>query len=186
MGPDRAARATHPGVLRDASGAPTGVIRRADDWLSGRLDDGFPEHPKVQQVGGDAAWLHVCALAYCNRNLTDGFIAAQVVGRRAAQFALLLLAGAALRLSWAPAGLLMQGFFLGNLLPMMAVAGQLYADSPVRICNAYLLDDQARLGEWLIALACVAAVGWLAQVARTMVLREERVLAAENPPILQN
>lgn len=104
----------------------------------------------------------------------------------AAKFALLLLAGAALRLSWAPAGLLMQGFFLGNLLPMMAVAGQLYADSPVRICNAYLLDDQARLGEWLIALACVAAVGWLAQVARTMVLREERALAAEHPPILQN
>ena len=102
------------------------------------------------------------------------------------KFALLLLAGAALRLSWAPAGLLMQGFFLGNLLPMMAVAGQLYADSPVRICNAYLLDDQARLGEWLIALACVAAVGWLAQVARTMVLREERALAAEHPPILQN
>ena len=69
---------------------------------------------------------------------------------------------------------------------MMAVAGQLYADSPVRICNAYLLDDQTRLGEWLIALAGVAALAWLAQVARTMVLREERVLAAENPPILQN
>jgi len=102
------------------------------------------------------------------------------------KFALLLLAGAALRLSWAPAGLLVQGFFLGNLLPMMAVAGQLYADSPVRICNAYLLDDQTRLGEWLIALAGVAALAWLAQVARTMVLREERVLAAENPPILQN
>lgn len=102
------------------------------------------------------------------------------------KFALLLLAGAALRLSWAPAGLVVQGFFLGNLLPMMAVAGQLYADSPVRICNAYLLDDQTRLGEWLIALAGVAALAWLAQVARTMVLREERVLAAENPPILQN
>lgn len=102
------------------------------------------------------------------------------------KFALLLLAGAALRLSWAPAGLLMQGFFLGNLLPMMAVAGQLYADSPVRICNAYLLDDQARLGEWLIALACVAAVGWLAQVARTLVLREERALAAESQPELHN
>ena len=36
------------------------------------------------------------------------------------------------------------------------------------------------------ALAGVAALAWLAQVARTMVLREERVLAAENPPILQN
>ena len=60
------------------------------------------------------------------------------------------------------------------MLPMTAVAGQLYADSPVRVCNAYLLDDQARLGEWLIALACAAAVLWLAQVARSVVLREER------------
>jgi hypothetical protein len=92
----------------------------------------------------------------------------------AAKFALLLLAGAALALSWRPAGLLVQAFFLGNMLPMTAVAGQLYADSPVRVCNAYLLDDQARLGEWLIALACAAAVLWLAQVARTVVLREER------------
>jgi hypothetical protein len=92
----------------------------------------------------------------------------------AAKFALLLLAGAALALSWRPAGLLVQAFFLGNMLPMTAVAGQLYADSPVRVCNAYLLDDQARLGEWLIALACAAAVLWLAQVARSVVLREER------------
>lgn len=48
-------------------------------WV--KLDDGFTEHPKVQEVGGDAAWLHVCALSYCNRNLTDGFIASGVVHR---------------------------------------------------------------------------------------------------------
>lgn len=103
-------------------------------------------------------------------------------GVEAAKFALLLLTGAALRLSWKPAGLLVQGFFLGNVLPMTAVAGQLYADSNVRICNAYLLDDQARLGEWLIALACLFAVIWLAQVARTMVLREEQALAVDAAP----
>lgn len=90
----------------------------------------------------------------------------------AVKFALLLLAGAALRLSWRPAGLVVQGFFLGNVLPMMAVAGQLYVDSPVRICNAYLLDDQARLGEWLMGVAIAVAAVWLAQVARTMTLRE--------------
>lgn len=42
-------------------------------WV--RLDDGFPDHPKIDAAGGDAAWLHVCGIAYCARNLTDGFVA---------------------------------------------------------------------------------------------------------------
>jgi len=69
-----------------------------------------------------------------------------------------------------------QGFFLGNMLPMTAVVGQLYIDSPLRLCNAYLLDDQARLGQWLIALAVLLALAWLAQVGWWMVRREEAAL----------
>ncbi len=87
----------------------------------------------------------------------------------AAKFAALVLAGAALRLSWRPAGWLVQGFFLGNVLPMMAVVGQLYIDSPVRVCNAYLLDDQTRLGQWLVSVAIAVALGWLTSVAIALV-----------------
>ena len=87
----------------------------------------------------------------------------------AAKYAALLLAGAALRLSWRPADWLVQGFFLGNVLPMTAVVGQLYIDSPVRVCNAYLLDDQTRLGQWLVGLAAVVALGWLVGVAIALV-----------------
>lgn len=47
-------------------------------WV--RLDDLMPEHPKVLKAGPLAAWLHVCALAYCNRHLTDGRIPAGKVG----------------------------------------------------------------------------------------------------------
>ena len=90
----------------------------------------------------------------------------------AAKVAVLLGAGAALRLSWRAAGLVVQGFFLGNMLPMTAVVGQLYIDAPLRLCNAYLLDDQARLGQWLIALAALLALGWLAQVGWWMARRE--------------
>jgi hypothetical protein len=90
----------------------------------------------------------------------------------AAKCAALVLAGAALRLSWRAAGLVVQGFFLGNVLPMTAVVGQLYIDAPLRLCNAYLLDDQARLGQWLIALAVLLALGWLAQVGWWMARRE--------------
>jgi hypothetical protein len=90
----------------------------------------------------------------------------------AAKWLALVACGAALRLSWRPAGLLVQGFFLGNVLPMTVVAGHLYQDTPVRLCNAYLLDDQLRLGQWLVVLAGTAAAGWVAQVVRATVRRE--------------
>ena len=98
----------------------------------------------------------------------------------AAKVAVLLGAGAALRLSWRAAGLVVQGFFLGNVLPMTAVVGQLYIDAPLRLCNAYLLDDQARLGQWLIALAVLLALAWLAQVGWWMARREGPLLASDN------
>lgn len=50
-------------------------------WV--RLDDGFAEHPKIEEAGPLAAWLHVAALCYCNRHLTDGFIPAGKVKRLA-------------------------------------------------------------------------------------------------------
>jgi len=48
-------------------------------WV--RIDEGFPEHPKVIAAGPIASWLHVCALAYCNRQLTDGVITTAVLAR---------------------------------------------------------------------------------------------------------
>lgn len=41
-------------------------------WV--RLDDGFPEHPKLLKAGPLAMLMQVAALCYCNRHLTDGFI----------------------------------------------------------------------------------------------------------------
>jgi hypothetical protein len=84
----------------------------------------------------------------------------------------LIFCGAALRLSWRPAGLLVQGFYLGNVLPMMAVVGSLYANAPQRVCNAYLLDDQAWLGQLLIWLSAGIALTWGALVARRLMQRE--------------
>lgn len=48
-------------------------------WV--KLDDAFPEHPKVLSAGDEAAWMYVCALAYCNRHLTDGFLPSAAVKR---------------------------------------------------------------------------------------------------------
>ncbi|HEY0822874.1 MAG TPA: hypothetical protein VGD76_03725, partial [Ramlibacter sp.] len=84
----------------------------------------------------------------------------------AAKWLALLACGAALQLSWRRAGLLVQGFFLGNLLPMTAAAGQLFQDAPVRLCNAYLLDDQVRLGQGLVVLSVLGAAAFIASVPR--------------------
>lgn len=77
------------------------------------------------------------------------------------KFLTLVLAGAALELSWQVAGIIVRGFFLGNVLPMMMVVGWLYVEAPVRICNAYLTNDQLRAGGGLLALAIAGSMVWL-------------------------
>ncbi len=94
-----------------------------------------------------------------------------------AKCAALVVAGAALRLSWRPAGPLVQGFFLGNVLPMTVVVGQLYVDSQARVCNAYLLDDQVLLGQGVVWLAAITAAVWLVQVARELIRRDAQAQA---------
>jgi len=90
-----------------------------------------------------------------------------LVDLRVETFKLLALAlsGAALRLSWRPAGTVVQAFFLGNALPMLAVAGTLYQDSSARLCNAYLLLDQQTLGTALVGVAAGILALWLLQLA---------------------
>lgn len=119
-------------------------------------------------------------------------LALYVPGVELAKLAALLLVGAALRLSWQPAGLILQSFFLGYMVAMMAVVGMLYMDSPVRLCNAYLLDDQASLGRWLVAWASIIGVTWLIHAGRALMRQEEEQLrarqnllkhAGESPPI---
>lgn len=44
-------------------------------WV--KIDDQFPDHPKVAALGknmASAGWLHICALCYAARYLTDGLI----------------------------------------------------------------------------------------------------------------
>jgi hypothetical protein len=94
-----------------------------------------------------------------------------------AKWLALLFCGAAVRLSWQPAGLLVQGFFLGNVLPMTAVVGYLFESSPVRVCNAYLLDDQERLGQRLVWIAAAVGLAWFAGLVLRMMRREEEVLS---------
>ena len=99
-----------------------------------------------------------------------------------AKFTLLLLSGAALRLSWRAAGTVLQGFFLGNTLPMMAIAGWLYGDAPVRLCNAYGFDDQQTVGLALSWGAAAIAAVWLAVATRGLMRAESALHTEEHAP----
>ena len=95
-----------------------------------------------------------------------------------AKIAALVACGAAVYMSWRPAGWLVQGFFLGQLLPMMAVAGTLYESSPTRVCNAYLLDDQVLLGQLLVWIAASIALVWLAALFQSLIKKSAAATAA--------
>ncbi|XVJ69494.1 MAG: hypothetical protein HEQ39_07420 [Rhizobacter sp.] len=73
----------------------------------------------------------------------------------------LLLAGGLLMLSWRPAGTVVQAFFVGNTVWMTVTVGLLVAQSPVRLCNAYLEDDQRLAGYGLTLLGIAAGAAWL-------------------------
>ncbi len=47
-------------------------------WV--KLEDSVVEHRKHLQAGPAACWLWVCGIAYCQRQLTDGFIPVEAVG----------------------------------------------------------------------------------------------------------
>lgn len=124
----------------------------------------------AQGIAGLVAVAGVLGLSMIPRLLDLALADARI---DAAKWLALLLCGAALRLSWRPAGLVVRGFFLGNLLPMTAVAGILYQEASARLCNSYRLDEQEFVGQLLVALAGAAAAAWLGHLAwRTM--REAR------------
>lgn len=48
-------------------------------WV--KIDDQFPDHPKIERAGPEAAWLYVAGLCYCAQYLTDGRIPKTRVSR---------------------------------------------------------------------------------------------------------
>ncbi|MGV8899820.1 MAG: hypothetical protein ACOH2B_11345 [Burkholderiaceae bacterium] len=66
----------------------------------------------------------------------------------------------------ARANRVIQLFFLGNFSWMMAIVGMLYQDTTVRLCNAYLLDDQVIAGRGLVVLSVLLPVIWFMHSAR--------------------
>lgn len=82
-------------------------------------------------------------------------------GIESAKVISLLCAGAALQHSWRAAGPIVQIFVLGNWGWMTVAVGLFYQDNPVRLCNFYLVDQQVRAGQGLVALPLIVALAWI-------------------------
>jgi hypothetical protein len=87
-------------------------------------------------------------------------------GFASAKYGSLMLAGVALRSSFALAPKVMQVFFVGNLVWMTASVGLIYQDNPRQLCLYYLVDAQVRAGTGLVLLAMLLAVASCFKVAR--------------------
>lgn len=93
-----------------------------------------------------------------------------------AKFASLpLLVGAPLALAWERLGSIGRGFVWTNFFSMLAVLGWLYIAAPVRLCNNYLVDEQASAGWSMVYLALALFAGWLA----TLFVGEEPAAGAD-------
>jgi len=70
-----------------------------------------------------------------------------------------LLAGLPFAISWPRMGFIVRGVFLLELIATFFRLGRLYLISPQRLCNLYLLDDQQRLGQYMLAIGAVMLLG---------------------------
>lgn len=71
-----------------------------------------------------------------------------------------LLIGLPLALSWSRAGFVVRGFFLMEFVATFFRLGWLYLISPIRLCNNYALNDQQRLGRYMLFIG-IGLLVWL-------------------------
>ena len=85
-----------------------------------------------------------------------------------AKVASMIVAGAALGMSWARAGIVLQAFFAINWSAMTLVAGLLYQDAPQQLCSVYLADQQGAAGRALVVFAAAGLAAWMVSVIRRL------------------
>ncbi|MGI9301382.1 MAG: hypothetical protein ACR2RB_01550 [Gammaproteobacteria bacterium] len=72
--------------------------------------------------------------------------------------------GVPLALSWPKLTSIAKGFVLVHVLAMATVLGWLYMESPVRLCNNYLVAEQLLLGKSLLWLTGGVCFYWIVRL----------------------
>lgn len=71
-----------------------------------------------------------------------------------------LLIGLPLALSWPRMNFIIKGVLMLEFIATLFRLGWLYATSPSRLCNNYLLGDQQRLGQYMLIIGAVL-LAWI-------------------------
>lgn len=94
------------------------------------------------------------------------------------------LIGLPFALSWPGMGFVVRGVLLSEVVATFFRLGWLYRISPVRLCNNYGLDDQQRLGGYMLLLGggLLAWLGWKLFMGRVGVERHLEGSLVTDPP----
>ncbi|NWQ44072.1 hypothetical protein MLOOGBEN_25640 [Bacillus sp. EB106-08-02-XG196] len=71
-----------------------------------------------------------------------------------------LLIGFPLALSWRSLHLTVKGFVCANVISMSFVMGWFYANSPIRLCNNYLTEQQFQLGNSFMLISAFLLISF--------------------------
>jgi hypothetical protein len=130
--------------------------------LAGALVAGALPQPlrtRLDQINGNGAPGMVLAAALLAYWMLPRALDAAIAdaGAEAAKLISLPLIGGGVILSWRRLGFLGRAVVLLNAVSMLLAVGLLLIYSPVRLCNAYLLDGQQAAGNGLAILAGLLA-----------------------------
>ena len=136
-------------------------------------------------AGGPVPWVVVAVFASSYWMLPRALDAALASpAMETAKFVSLpLLVGLPLALAWRRLTSIGRGFVVTNFISMLAVLGWLYIAAPVRICNNYLVDQQASAGWLMVKLALLFFIGWLATLFIGGSTAPRRRLSSQTNPI---
>ncbi len=131
---------------------------------AGRLLTARRREMLLAATGGPVPWVLLALFAssyWMLPRALDGALASPLM--EAAKFlSLPALVGLPLALAWRRLTSIGRGFVFTNFISMLAVLGWLCIAAPVRICNNYLVNQQAIAGWLMVKLSLLLFVYWLA------------------------
>jgi hypothetical protein len=104
--------------------------------------------------------LATAAAAFCMLPRSLDASTSQPIVATAKYLSVPILIGLPFALSWRRMGFVVRGLILAELVATSFRLGWLYRISPIRLCSNYGLDDQQRLGGYLLAIG-VGLLMWL-------------------------